>query len=81
MSGDQFDNERTDREMLRRFDGGSELTDGIARALAEITDDPGTFDQITIEPAAPHDEHTVGGPNDCPRCQLLRDNQHWMEPS
>ncbi len=27
---------------------------------------------------AEHEAHTVDGPADCARCQLLRDNQDWM---
>lgn len=27
----------------------------------------------------PHAEHTLEGPADCSRCQMLRDNQDWME--
>jgi hypothetical protein len=31
-----------------------------------------------VDTVAAHEAHTVGGPADCARCQLLRDNQDWM---
>ena len=26
----------------------------------------------------PHRYHNLDGPAECDRCQMLRDNQHWM---
>jgi hypothetical protein len=44
---------------------------------------PRTFEDMLdrwIEGAPSHEAHTLDGPADCPRCQLLRDNQDWMAP-
>jgi hypothetical protein len=39
------------------------------------------YGPVTDSTAVPsHVEHTLTGPADCIRCQLLRDNQHWMGP-
>ena len=34
---------------------------------------------FTVPPGHIRAGHTADGPADCPRCQLLRDNAHWMD--
>lgn len=43
-------------------------------------DDPeGSATGVAAGWLEPHD-HAVDGPAGCRRCQMLRDNKHWMEP-
>jgi len=55
----------------------SQLTRFLTAAVEELA----YLGEPTRAPVTPHPEHTVTGPADCSRCQLLRDNQHWMAGS
>lgn len=43
----------------------------------DLTDDERAVGGILRQ--TPHAAHTPDGPLDCPRCQLLRENAHWMD--
>lgn len=56
---------------------------GLLRLLTEgytLTPPVQAGEQIIYPPQPdPHEAHTVDGPRNCRRCQMLRDNAHWME--
>jgi hypothetical protein len=59
-------------------DGG--LPPGQEHAIVYDSMDGDTVYFRYAPPVTEHAEHTIDGPADCRRCQMLRDNAHWMEP-